>query len=192
MHVFVGSTNPVKLEAVRRALAQGYEEAVVEGIAVSSSVSDQPISDEETLQGATNRAQAVLAAGRRAHAELVTPILGIGLEGGVFSDAAGEMWSTVWVVVVDENDQTYAANGGRVKVPSVVAQRIAAGQEMGPIMEQLTGVSDVRKKQGMFGIITQDYVDRTEEYSSIAKMAIGLWHGRNWDQELTSAQRAKA
>lgn len=192
MHVFVGSTNPVKLEAVRRALAQGYEDAVIEGIAVSSKVSDQPISDEETLQGATNRARAVLAAGRRAHANLAAPVLGIGLEGGVFSDTAGEMWSTVWVVVVDENDQTYAANGGRVKVPPVVAQRIASGQEMGPIMEQLTGVSDVRKKQGMFGIITQDYVDRTEEYGSIAKMAIGLWHGRNWDQGLMSGQRAKA
>jgi non-canonical (house-cleaning) NTP pyrophosphatase len=42
----------------------------------------------------------------------------------------------------------------------------------------LSGEKDVRSKQGMIGIITNGFVDRTEEYTGITKMALGLWYGR--------------
>jgi non-canonical (house-cleaning) NTP pyrophosphatase len=45
----------------------------------------------------------------------------------------------------------------------------------------VTGVNDVRSKQGMIGVVTGGFVDRTEEYSSIAKLALGLWYGREWN-----------
>lgn len=183
MTVFVGSTNPVKLHAVQLALRDVYPDAQVLGFETESGVGDQPLSDEETMLGARNRARAALAAGQVAHPE-VTDVLGLGLEGGVFSTKQDGMWSTVWVVVADPAGQLYEANGARVRVSEVIAQRIRDGQEMGPIMQQLTGISDVRKKQGMFGIITNNYVDRTEAYSAIAKCAIGLWYGRDWDASL--------
>lgn len=180
MHIFVGSTNPVKLNAVQRALSEKYADAKLEGFSVASGVSDQPSTDEETKTGAINRARAALAAGLKTYPKAGSPMLGIGLEGGVFTTAEGEMWSTVWVAVVDEEDRVYVANGGRVPVPTIIAVLIAKGEEMGPVMEKLTGEADVRKKQGMFGVITKNYVDRAEEYGSIAKVAIGLWHGRDW------------
>lgn len=58
MKITVGSTNPAKVDAVREIL-QDYphlKDAEVVGIEVSSGVSDQPKSLDETLTGAMNRA----------------------------------------------------------------------------------------------------------------------------------------
>lgn len=183
-HFFVGSTNPAKLNAVRQAIEQHYPQAEVIGFDVQSGVSDQPFSDEETLEGSENRARAAFAAGITAHPKL-TPetCLGVGLEGGVL-EWRGEMWTTVWVTVVDSFGKTYSGNGARIKVPLVVAEPIHQGTEMGVVMEQLSGKLDVRKGQGMFGIVTQDFVSRVEEYSAIAKFTIGLWYGKEWQNNL--------
>ena len=46
------------------------------------------------------------------------------------------------------------------------------------------GEADVRSKQGMVGVVTKNFVDRTEEYTGIIKMALGLWYGRDWKKSL--------
>ncbi|MDE2001475.1 MAG: DUF84 family protein [Patescibacteria group bacterium] len=59
MNIRVGSVNPNKVEAVRE-LLQDYphlKEAEVSGVAASSGVSEQPKSLDETVRGATHRAQ---------------------------------------------------------------------------------------------------------------------------------------
>lgn len=60
MRIGVGSTNPVKVQAVRE-LASEYDllrEADIISFDVASQVSDQPKSIEETVRGAKNRAKA--------------------------------------------------------------------------------------------------------------------------------------
>ncbi|MBP7768558.1 DUF84 family protein, partial [Candidatus Woesebacteria bacterium] len=124
MHIFVGSTNPVKIHAVTAAARAQWPAVVVEGIAVPSGINEQPMTDAETRTGAHNRAQAVLAAGLQKlsanPAEKAAPVvLGVGLEGGV-EHLDGELWSTVWVVVVDQTRQCYESNGARFKIPSII------------------------------------------------------------------------
>jgi len=185
MNLFVGSTNPVKTNAVIVAASETWPDCTVLGFETKSGVSDQPVSDEETRTGAQNRARAALEHGLKA-ANVSTeeaqneqsPIhLGVGLEGGVVELADG-MYSTVWVCVVDAQGIMTEANGARFKVPEKIANHIREGKEMGPIVAKLAGVEDVRSKQGMIGIITNGFVDRTEEYTGITKMALGLWYGR--------------
>ncbi len=208
MHLFVGSTNPVKINAVVTAASETWPSVIVQGRDVPSGVAAQPRSDQETRTGARNRALAALDEGLSAaknsaqrtdtqnHAHTAhssqdlsyikpkpSESLGVGLEGGVF-ELDGEIWSTVWAAVVDSSGQFYESNGARFKVPEVIAQRILAGEEMGPVVNQVIGQGDVRHTIGMIGVITNRFVDRTEEYSSIAKMALGLWSGRDWDKQL--------
>lgn len=178
MHIFVGSHNPVKINAVIVAASETWPDATILGHAASSGVSEQPIGDEMTRTGAQNRAKAALAWGV-AETPNVSEALGVGLEGGVIN-MGNEMWSTVWVAVVDKDGYLAESNGARFLVPELVAKRIRAGEEMGPIVAQVSGLADVRKKQGFIGVITQGFVDRTEEYSGITKMALGIWYGRNW------------
>lgn len=55
--ILVGSTNPVKIAAAKESFAQFFpeEDLHVEGIGVASGIPDQPMSDDETFQGAKNR-----------------------------------------------------------------------------------------------------------------------------------------
>lgn len=201
MRIFVGSTNPVKINAVINAATETWPEVEVVGFSVFSGVDDQPRSDDETEQGAINRAQAVLEKGLAEEKTVVgsgevaadAELLGVGLEGGVFekklANGATELWSTVWVAVIDQQGNIVTSNGARCKIPQVVADKIQAGQEMGPVMVEITGNSKVRKGEGMIGVITEGFVDRTEEYSAIAKFALGLWYGRSWLQNLNGQKQ---
>ncbi len=182
MTIFIGSTNPVKVNAVSVAASETWPEVRIEAFEVVSGIPDQPIGDEETRQGAINRARAVLLAGQRQF-KPTGDYLGVGLEGGVVK-LDGEYWSTVWAAVLDPAGYLTESNGARFKVPSLVAKQIEKGGEMGPIMAKLIKEADVRRKQGMIGVITQGFIDRTEEYTGIIKMALGLWYGRNWADRL--------
>lgn len=188
MHLFVGSKNPVKINAVTIAASEAWPTVVVEGRDVPSGIAAQPRSDAETRTGARNRALAALDEGLSALEAAdkrfrQTEVLGLGLEGGVYQ-FEDELWSTVWVAVVDTTGKFYESNGARFKVPSIIAHKIYDGEEMGPVVNQVIGQGDVRHTIGMIGVITNRFVDRTEEYSAIAKMALGLWSGRDWDKQL--------
>lgn len=190
MRIFVGSTNPVKINAVTQAIAETFPSAIVTGVDVPSGVSDQPMNDTETRQGARNRAVAALDDGYLKNESSVDSDneeevqLGVGLEGGVFENEDGELWSTVWVCVVDPEGNQFESNGARFRIPARIAEAIQAGGEMGPVVDRLMGGKDVRRNQGAIGVITNNFIDRTEEYSVIAKMAIGLWYGSNWEKNL--------
>jgi len=186
MHIFIGSTNPVKINAVINAASETWPELKAKGFSVASGVSDQPRTDEETRQGAITRAKNVLAKGKKSmkkQSKKDALMLGVGLEGGVFQKG-DELWSTVWAAVVDENSNLFTANGARFKVPTMIAQPILAGEEMGPVVSKLCGKDDVKKKNGAIGVVTKNFIDRTEEYTGIVKLALGLWYGKDWEKTL--------
>lgn len=182
MQIYVGSTNPVKINAVTNAASETWPEVVVKGFTASSRVPEQPIGDGVTREGAQNRAQVMVE--RAQQAGIKTAFLAVGLEGGVFYDTAEVMWTTVWAAVRDLEKNLYVSNGARFQVPAIIAERIKNGEEMGPITAKIVGESDVRSKQGMIGVITEGFVDRTQEYTGITRLALGLWHGRYWQQNL--------
>lgn len=179
---FVGSTNPVKLEAIKLATLAIYPKLKIVGLEVNSGVPSQPMSDASTHRGALNRARQALKLGLKNHPQ-VNPqtCLGIGLEGGVLVKKNNEVWSTVWVAVANIEGQVFDANGARFKVPELIAQPILAGQEMGPVLSRLFDGADIRRTNGAIGVVTGNFVTRAEEYSNIAKLALGLWYGQGWD-----------
>ncbi|MBI5151589.1 MAG: DUF84 family protein [Candidatus Pacebacteria bacterium] len=175
MTIAVGSTNPVKIEAVRRAFLKLDPNVRVVGVEAQSGVSHQPRSDEETRKGSENRARSALRLTPKAD-------IGFGLEGGVQETSEG-LSNTVWVCLVDKDDHVFFANGERFILPRSIADAIQAGGEMGPVLDTMIKQENVKQKQGMIGIISKGYIDRTEIYSNLAKLVIGLWYGRDWEKE---------
>ena len=54
--VIIASKNPVKINATKKAFEEVFNDHFeFEGVSADSLVSDQPMSNEETLKGATNR-----------------------------------------------------------------------------------------------------------------------------------------
>ncbi|MCA9964261.1 MAG: inosine/xanthosine triphosphatase [Anaerolineales bacterium] len=162
MKIAVGSTNPVKVEAVRLVAAKIWPEVVVVPTAVPSGVSEMPMSDAECIVGARNRA---LAARETAVADF-----GIGLEGGVAQESFG-LTLVGWVVLVGSNGRESIGGCPRLPLPPRIAQRVLAGEELGPVMDSLVGQQDVKKKGGAVGTLTNGLVMRQEAFATAVAYA---------------------
>ena len=60
--IAVGSTNPIKIQAVAEVLKHSFlEQAQIQAVSASSEIQEQPLSLEETILGAKNRAKNAFA-----------------------------------------------------------------------------------------------------------------------------------
>lgn len=168
--IAVGSTNPVKLAAVEEEVAGFLSQVEVVGVEIDSGVKEQPMSDEETRRGAEERA-------RKAR-EKVAADVGIGLEGGVYKHK-GEVWNTVWCVVTSSKE-VIPVSGVRFKLPAKIARKIMKGNELGPIMDKFLGRKDVKKQEGMLGVVTDGWVKRKEGYGQLVRLAMGRLLTKEW------------
>ncbi|MCD6243970.1 MAG: inosine/xanthosine triphosphatase [Candidatus Korarchaeota archaeon] len=159
--VAVGSTNPVKVEAVKRAFSKIWE-VQVEPVKVKSGVSDEPIG-EEAIIGARNRAKEALA---KLNADF-----GVGIEGGVFSMAgryycAGFVW-------IERYDGMYGTGfSGWFECPKSFLPHLLKGVELGKLMAELSGKPDIKRDEGAIGYFTRGAVSRTDLYTHGVMMAL--------------------
>ena len=163
MRVAVGSGNPVKIDAVKRAL--GDAGTVVESVPVDSGVSEQPMGESETIRGATNRAERALGAGNYD--------LGIGIEGGVSSEGPADgSFLTMWAVATD-GDVVGRGAGPRLRLPRTVAERVADGEELGPVMDDILGTSGIAEAEGAAGVLTDHLISRESALYHAVAGALG-------------------
>jgi inosine/xanthosine triphosphatase len=161
--VVVGSTNPIKIAAVRTVLARAGARAQVDGIAVPSGVSDQPFGDAETIRGATQRARAVL--------KVSDADFAVGLEGGVI-DEDGVMRTCAWAAVVARDGRVGTGGSLALTLPARVAALVREGVELGRAMDRVTGGHDTKRGAGAVGILTAGLVDRQRAYEALVAYAL--------------------
>ena len=161
--VVVGSTNPVKIAAVQAVLARSGSTAHVDGLAVASGVSEQPIGDAETIRGATQRARAAL--------EASGADLAVGLEGGVVEEE-GFMRTCAWASVVSRDGRVGVGGSLAMTLPDGVAALVREGVELGHAMDRVTGEHDTKRGAGAVGILTAGLVDRQRAYEALVTYAL--------------------
>lgn len=160
MKIMIGSKNPTKVSACKAV----FPECEIAGITVASGVSEQPLTDEETRQGAINRAYAVLEEGKADVA--------VGLEGGIMI-IAGSLYLCNWGALITATGELYTASGARIELPKDFMQPLKEGKELGDIMEVYANKENVRSKEGAVGIFTNDLVDRSEMFTHVMKLLRG-------------------
>lgn len=155
--IVVGSGNPVKIEAARRAFRTVFPDAEheLEGVAVPSGVPDQPWGREQAAEGARKRAAEVAA--RRPDADFW-----VGVEGGV--EGEEELYAFARVVVRSERRKGESATGA-FRLPAPVADRVRAGEELGAADDEVFGTTASKRDQGAVGLLTGGAVSRTELYA---------------------------
>ena len=161
--VIVGSTNPVKVAAVRAVFTRAELSAQIDGLAVPSGVSDQPVGDEETILGATQRARAVLAE--------TDADLGVGIEGGVVEEN-GHLRTCAWAAVVARDGRVGVGGSLAMALPDRVAALVRNGVELGHAMDRITGGHDTKHGAGAVGILTSGLVDRQRAYEALVTYAL--------------------
>lgn len=162
--IIIGSLNPAKVDAVRRA----FPDDDVVGMAVESGVSEQPTSDEETLQGAINRAKQAKRYGD----------IGIGLEGGVAYTPYG-LFLVNYGALVDEEGQCYVAGGLRIPLPDAIKEGLERGLELGDVMDAFTKKKGVKHDEGAIGVFTANGVKRGEMFEQLTRVLKGQYHFGN-------------
>lgn len=160
MQVGVGSRNPVKLAVTRQAFDSIATPAEIAAVDVDSGVSEQPLGDEETIRGAKHRA--------RAAAEGYD--IGIGIEGGV-ADGSDGSYLIMWAAATD-GARMGVGGGPRVRLPRLGTQ-VRAGRELGPLVDELVGQSDVARNDGAAGTLTGGIIDRESALRHAVAGALG-------------------
>jgi len=162
--IAVGSTNPVKLAAVRAVLGALAPSATIASVAVASTVPDQPFGDDETIRGAVARASAARVA--------LSADLGVGLEGGVVEEGDGSMRTCAWAAIVDAHGRSGVGGSLAMTLPPDVASMIRDGVELGVAMDRLVGAHNTKHGRGAVGILTAGIVDRQRAYEVLVAYAL--------------------
>ena len=110
MKIAVGSKNPVKIEAARLAFLAVWPGSDCEMIECDapSGVSEQPMSDEESIQGARNRARHAIKNTNAGY--------GVGLEGGLHK-IGNQYFDCGWIAVVDREGNEGVGSTARILTP---------------------------------------------------------------------------
>ena len=170
MKILIGTHNRAKTKAVQKISSIYYPNAIYENVEVPSLVSDQPMTQEETRQGAINRAKHLMGA--------TDALFGIGLEGGV-QQIDGLMYICNWGALVTPNGDVFTATGAGVPLPMEIAEQLLAGGELGPVMDVYTNKKGIRHDEGAVGIFSNGLVNRSAMFEHIMLLLIGQFELSN-------------
>ena len=169
--IAVGSKRGPKLNAVREALesfgsmlAPGAE-FQIEGVGIPSGVSHTPLSREELMAGARQRAEALQRIARESGAPWK---YFVGLEGGldvVPFENSRRVFLESWAYVADASAAGFFGQSGGILIPEPLAQRVVdEGVELSDAIDSFAGGNGIRDANGAWGILTRDIITRQEAF----------------------------
>lgn len=162
--VIVASKNPVKIKSVENGFNELFPELKCEtkGVSIPSLVSDQPMDDAETYQGALNRAQG-------AKEQYPDADYWVGVEGGNIRHD-DDMETMAWIIVLSNTQMGRARTAGFFLPPAVV-DLINKGYELGHADDIVFGRENSKQGSGACGLLTNGVIDRLRLYVPAVVMA---------------------
>jgi inosine/xanthosine triphosphatase len=186
--IALGSDRAAKIMAVRASIARvasvdaSWSEATVLARRVETTAPAMPMNDWELMQGARERALAVrdLLRNQRRDADIF-----VGLEGGFHSISIEGEWHIFlrgWAYATDGKNGTFGATPS-ISVPASLAKKVIEGKrELGLVIDEVAGVSDVRSRQGAWGILSRDLVTRSMSFEVALVAAFAPFYNRKMYQ----------
>jgi inosine/xanthosine triphosphatase len=163
--VVISSKNPVKIKAVKQAFEKMFFSKDFEfiGVSVSSDVSNQPLTNKETLLGAKNRVNNAIK-------KIKDADFYVGIEGGLEFNQE-EMESFAWIFIKSFNKEAKAKTA-IFFLPKQVINLIKAGKELGEADDIVFKDNNSKQKKGAVGILTGGLIDRTKYYQEAVILAL--------------------
>ncbi len=167
MKILVGSLNPVKIAAVRDVFAAHFGAVDVVGYEVASGVSAMPTGDD-TFVGAENRVRGLLALNRE---RSLAAAYCVGLEGGMA--AWHGHWLSFGVLCIgDAAGRLGFGVSPMYELPPDIVAALADGEELGTVIDRLSGQHNSKQQGGAIGYLTRGRVDRRQLYAQGLEMAL--------------------
>ncbi|MBT1451402.1 inosine/xanthosine triphosphatase [Glaciecola sp. XM2] len=164
--VAVASHNPVKVEAARQAFSAVFPQCDIKIVEVDadSGVPDQPMSYEQTREGAHNR----VVNSYETPADYY-----IAYEGGV--DVFEDGPKTFAVVCISDQDSLVYGQTASLPLPLSIYQSLLEGLELGDAMDALFNTHNIKQKGGAIGQLTQGIETRLSIYQSATVLALSVF-----------------
>jgi inosine/xanthosine triphosphatase len=170
MIIAVGSTRKPKVAAVGEALqeivnllAPGTSIEIV-GVEVESGVNHTPLSREESMRGARQRAETLQ---RIAQQEAKPWNYFVGLEGGLDSiseNGQRRVFLESWAYVSD-GTRGHFGRSGAIELPEALAEEVfVRGTELSVAIDQFAGEVGIRDAQGAWGVLSGNKITRQEAF----------------------------
>jgi len=166
LKIAVASKNPVKIQAAVAGFETMFpdQKFLANGFEVESSVSDQPMSCEETLRGATNRAKALKPLG--AAAEFY-----VGIEGGI-EVIDNTLFANAWIVIIDASGRVGSGRSGSFALPPRVKELVESGIELGHANDMVFKEHNSKQQGGAVGSLTGGAITRQSLYEHAMALAL--------------------
>ena len=173
IRIGVGNTDPAKIEAVKEAFEACFpgESINAHGVYVPSGVYDQPMTLEETILGAQNRARGAMSL-------LPANEFWVGMEGGVHL-IGEEPYECGRICVVREELGSAIAmsQAGTFDLPlgKGVYRLLLEGVDLKVALEMLTGHPKQESRRGFQGYVTNDLIGRQQAYVQAVIAALSIF-----------------
>lgn len=156
MKILIGSKNPGKIAGAEQAFLKYFKDCEIEGISVSSGVSDEPV-DKEIYQGARNRVENLI---RYADEQKIDADYFLGIESGI-TNLLGK-WIIVNVAVIKDKNgiESWGTSPG-FPVPEKYVDRIIK-EDLGTVMDAIFKEKELRKGKGGIGFLTHNEISRID------------------------------
>jgi len=162
--VAVGSTNKVKLDAVRNIFTQAFGLIEVVAVEPEHSVENQP-REERTIQGSIQRAKNAL--------EKTKADFGVGVEAGLFYNRLlNKHLDIQYCAVVDSSGKMTVGHGPGFEYPPEVVRAVLDGGTVGDKMSEITEIEEIGHKMGSIGYLSDGMIDRTSLTEIAVLMAL--------------------
>ncbi len=173
MIIAVGTTNPTKLEGVRKVFAEFFPEALVKGVNASQVTKAQPIGLKQITDGAMTRARFALS---KSKAEF-----GVGVEAGIFNlgKRVGYLDHQQAVVMHKSGRFSVGHSAGFMLPAKMTEKMLSEGKELEHYAVELTGIKEVGDKEGIVFHLTRGRVNRTDLTEQCVRTALVPWLNRS-------------
>ena len=166
MKIIVTTENKAKIQAVQEVLVSVWKEAEIIGEKFSSDILDQPMSEEEGVEGAINRA-------KNARDKYPEADYCIGMEGYVDTNKQGMFLAGV-VAIMNLSGDTGVGFSAKMQLPDSIKEKIEEGVELGPLVQNTMSDSNnaIRNFDGTNGILSKNLYNRVDEFKDATKCAL--------------------
>jgi len=174
MKIAVGSVNKTKIAAVEKALIKisaafdvdAGHDMVFHPIPTETSVPAMPLTQNDIMKGARERA---LFAYNRLINEGKNIDFAIGLEGGIYQVPENGITENPaflqnWVYVFDGKSGNFGSSSSLALPEKICHALYHDGKELAEVIDEISGLQDVRSNQGAFGLLTQNLITRSESF----------------------------
>ncbi len=162
----VGTRNPAKVSAAEQAIKQilnrfgrqAEKPVRINQTSASTSVPDMPLTIQDLMQGALERALFTFKA--FPDSDFV-----LGLEGGVYRVPEQKaVFLQSWAYAFNGKNGFFGSSAALPLPASITAPLFEQGLELSTVIDHLSGKEDVRSNEGTFGILTRNLISRSDSF----------------------------